>query len=78
MQKKEKNDIVPGVKKLAENYCRAEGRDLKEFVEESIVEKIEFEEAEKDALIMDRADADMENEGLSVEEPGNEDFKLKH
>lgn len=80
MSKKEKNEIKlsSSVKMALENFCRASGRDITEFVEEAIIEKIEFDEADKSLMLLDGADAPADAEELILREQEDEGFKRKH
>ncbi len=80
MPKKRKNDKIQlstGVEKIIKSFCRATNRDIQEFLEEAIVEKIEFEDAKKDAIAFEREAAAEEGGEIFAEEPP-EDFKRKH
>ena len=76
MQRKEKNKIYlsPKAGKIALNFCRINNRDINEFLEEAIIEKIEFEELNKDIIVRKKEEA---GEAF-LEEPGDEEFKRKH
>jgi hypothetical protein len=79
MQKKEKNRIVLSQKaeKIVRSFCRANNRDINEFLEEAIIEKIEFDELDKDALARETGETPVVEE-IYAEEPGDEGFKRKH
>jgi hypothetical protein len=79
MLKKEKNKIIlsPGAEKIIRSFCRANNRDINEFLEEAIVEKIEFEELNKDNIRTEAGENAVVEE-LFVNETGSEEFKRKH
>jgi len=79
MQKKGKSKIVlsPKAEKIIRSFCRANNRDINEFLEEAIVEKIEFDELNKDTLLREAGDIPTVEE-LYAEEPESEGYKRKH
>ena len=79
MLKKEKNRITlsPKTEKIIRSFCRANNRDVNEFLEEAIIEKIEYDEMNKDSLQREAAEVQIMEE-IYAEEPGNEGFKRKH
>lgn len=74
MLRKGRNRIVisPGAEKAARNFCASKNMDLKEFIEEAIIEKIEYEET------VDEMAGRGVAEDLRDEEPAEEDFKTRH
>jgi predicted transcriptional regulator len=80
MRRKEKNEIFlsPKAGKIALNFCRTHNRDINEFLEEAIFEKIEFEEFNKDAIAREQEEAGADTGAIFLEEPGDEEFKRKH
>ena len=59
------------MEKSAKRFCAAKGRDLREFIEEAIIEKIEYEETLEEM-------AGAGGVELREEEPDGEDFKTRH
>jgi hypothetical protein len=74
MQKKEKSKIVlnPLLDKIIRGYCTANNRDINEFLEEAIIEKIEYEELNKDGVQNETVEV------LSLDETDDQEFKRKH
>jgi len=79
MQKKGKNRISlsPKVEKIIRSFCRANNRDINEFLEEAVIEKIEYDELNKDALARETAEFQVMEE-IYDEGPVDEGFKRKH
>jgi predicted transcriptional regulator len=80
MQKKGKNEIklAPRLKKMVESFCRSAGRDVNEFLEEAILDKIELEELKDDEFILEKEGPSADSGGVFVEEPEEDSFKRKH
>jgi hypothetical protein len=72
MPKKEnKIKLTESAQKAARNFCNKTGRDLSEFIEEAIVEKIEFEET-----VSDMPSSGMDE--LFAEDRPEDEIKTKH
>lgn len=80
MQKKGKNEINLSAKagKIALNFCRANNRDVDEFLEEAIMEKIEFEEMNNDNLARRNGDTAADIDDLLMEGPFDAGYRKKH
>lgn len=80
MQKKGENRLYlsPKAGKIALNFCRAHGRDLDEFLEEAIMEKIEFDEMNSDTASRHSRDTRADMADLFIEEAEDGEFKKKH
>ncbi len=73
MRKKEnKIALTSSTEKAARNFCIKNGRDINEFIEEAIMEKIEFEETVSDMPASGGV------EELYADEPGEDEIKTKH